>query len=240
MSLSGSVSRFTDYFKRNGVRATARRLSLAAKRALFSSRSVLFYCDLTTLRPASSDLPNSLKVERHSNQSGISPADLQEIINIWNPERNRRNLKERFGLGASLWLIKVEDRLAGYGWTLQGRTVEPHYFALAPDDVQFLDFHVFPRYRGRALDWFLMTHILHTLAAAGRARAFGEAAEWNKASLSSFGMTPFRRLGLARKFTLFGRTLVHWSADQPASQSQPARAKLPRAATQPRPSQEKA
>ena len=109
MSLSGSVSRFTDYFKRNGVRATARRLSLAAKRALFSSSSVLFYCDLTTLRPASSDLPKSLKVERHSNQSGISPADLQEIINIWNPERNRRNLKERFGLGASLWLSQQTD-----------------------------------------------------------------------------------------------------------------------------------
>ena len=100
--------------------------------------------------------------------------------------------------------------MAGYGWTLQGRTVEPHYFPLAEDDVQFLDFHVFPKFRGRALDWFLMTHILYQLAAEGRARAFGEAAEWNQASLSSFAMTPFRRLGWGKKFTLWGRTLVWW------------------------------
>ncbi len=33
--------------------------------------------------------------------------------------------------GALLWLIKSEDGLAGYGWTLQGRTIEPHYFPLA-------------------------------------------------------------------------------------------------------------
>ncbi len=32
----------------------------------------------------------------------------------------------------------------------------------------FFDFHVFPKYRGRAMDWFLMTHILHSLAAEGQ------------------------------------------------------------------------
>jgi hypothetical protein len=100
-----------------------------------------------------------VKVERHKNQTDLSSPDLQEITSFWNPDLARRRVKERFELWASLWLIKVEDNRAGYGRTLQGRTVEPHYFPLAPDDVQFLDFHVFPRYRGRALDWFLMTHI---------------------------------------------------------------------------------
>ena len=154
-------------------------------------------------------------MERHKNQTDLSPQDLQEITSFWNPELARRKIKERFELGASLWLIKFEDNLAGYGWTLQGRTVEPHYFPLGADDVQFLDFHVFPKYRGRALDWFLMTHILHRLAAEGRARAFGEAAEWNQASLASFAMTPFRRLGWARKYTVLRRTIVCWGQDQP-------------------------
>jgi hypothetical protein len=66
------------------------------------------------------------------------------------------------------------------------------------------------------MDWFLMTHILHRLAADGGARAFGEAAEWNKASLSSFAMTPFRRLGWARKFTILRRTIVCWDQNQAA------------------------
>ncbi len=92
---------------------------------------VLFYCDLSTLSSPTADLPSSLKVERHTNQTDLSPQDLQEITSFWNPEQARRNIKERFELGASLWLIKSEDHLAGYGWTLQGRTVEPHYFPLA-------------------------------------------------------------------------------------------------------------
>ncbi len=240
MSVSSSISRATDYFKRNGLRATLSRLGLAAKRALFSNRQVLFYCDLSTLKPPTADLTSSLNVERHKNQTDLSPRDLQEITSFWNPDQARRNVKERFELGASLWLIKLQDNLAGYGWTLQGRTVEPHYFPMAADDVQFLDFHVFPKYRGRAMDWFLMTHILHKLAEEGRARAFGEAAEWNKASLSSFAMTPFRRLGWARKFTVFGHTIVCWSANESVQQAQRARVKLPRSVTNRRTSQEKA
>ena len=56
-----------------------------------------------------------------------------------------------------------------------------------------------------------MTEILRQLAGEGMARAFGEAAEWNKASSSSFAMTSFRRLGTATKLTVFGRTIVSWA-----------------------------
>jgi hypothetical protein len=216
VNVSSSISRFTVYCKRHGLRATVHRLGLAARRALFSRRMVLFYCDLSTLKTSpTADLPSFLTIERHRNQTDLSPQDMQEITSFWNPKLAHRNIKERFELGAAVWLIKVEGNLAGYGWTLQGRTVEPHYFPLGEDDVQFLDFHVFPKYRGRALDWFLMTYILQTLAAEGGARAFGEAAEWNKASLSSFAMTPFRLLGWARKFTISRRTIVCWDQNQP-------------------------
>lgn len=210
MSISTSISRFAVYYKRHGIGATVRRGVLAAKRALFSNRAVLFYCDLSTQGFASADLPNSLKVERKRGLSEIDAQDLDQIINVWSPKLAQRNITERFDQSASLWLIKSDDKLAGYGWTLQGRTIEPHYFPLGPDDVQFLDFHVFPRYRGRAIDWFLMTQILSTLATDGLSRAFGEASEWNRASLSSFQMTPFRRLGMARKLTVFGLTIVCW------------------------------
>src|SRR5271163_1652755 len=115
MSISGSISRLTDYFKRNGLPATVRRVGLAVRRALFSSRMVLFYCDLSTLSSPAPDLPSSLKVERHKNQTDLSPQELQEITSFWNPDQARRNLKERFELGASLWLIKFEDHLAGHG-----------------------------------------------------------------------------------------------------------------------------
>jgi ribosomal protein S18 acetylase RimI-like enzyme len=218
MEISTSISRFVDYYRRHGFDATIRRTLLATRRGLFSGRSVLFYCDLPGQTSPAAALPSFLKVERKKSLAELGPQELQEMTSFWNALLARRNIKERFDQGASLWLIKSHDKLAGYGWTLQGRTIEPHYFPLGPNDVQFLDFHVFPKYRGRAIDWLLITQILASLADDGLSRAFGEAAEWNKASLASFQMTPFRRLGLARKVTVLGRTMVCWAEDEMAGE----------------------
>ena len=228
MDISNSISRLRAYYTRHGFVETIRRAGLAARRALFSSRSVLFYCDLATQAAPPADLPSFLKVERKKSAAELSPEDLQEIVSVWTPKLAQRNMKERFDLGASLWMVKYRDKLAGYGWTLKGRTIEPHYFPLGPNDVQFLDFHVFPKHRGRAIDWCLMTQILHALAAEGLARAFGEAAEWNVASLSSFKMASFQPLGVARKSTFFGRTIVCWAKSDERIRSSSALSWYPR------------
>jgi ribosomal protein S18 acetylase RimI-like enzyme len=218
MAISASISRLTVYYKRHGCGSTLRRFSIAARRTLFSSRMVLFYCDLSTLSSSTSEMPSRLKVERHRSQADISPQDLQEITSFWNPDLARRNINHRFELGASLWLIKFEDKLAGYGWTLRGRTVEPHYFRLGQDDVHLFDFHVFPQYRGRGLNPHLVNHILRGVAAECQRRAFIEAAEWNQAQLASLRRTPFRRLSSARKFTIFDHTIVCWARDEAMEQ----------------------
>jgi ribosomal protein S18 acetylase RimI-like enzyme len=210
MGMSTSISRFLDYYRQHGAAATCCRIGLALKRGVFTGRSLLFYCDLSTQPKSGAALPSFLSVERKQGISEIAPADLEQMATFWNPKLAYRNMRERFTQGASLWLIKREAQLAGFGWTLQGRTIEPHYFPLGPNDVQFLDFHVFPKYRGRAIDGLLITYIIQMLAADGLARAFGEAAEWNKASISSFGMSPFRVLGCAKKTTVFGCTIVRW------------------------------
>jgi len=119
-------------------------------------------------------------------------------------------MKDRFDRGASLWMIKFEGRLAGYGWTLRGRTIEPHYIPLGPDDVHLFDFYVFPRYRGRGMNPVLVAGILHGFAVEGGSRTFIEAAVWNRAQLSSLAKTPFRKLGIVSKLTILGRTLVYW------------------------------
>jgi len=240
MSVSSSVSRLTDYFKRNRLRATVRRVGLTAKRAVFSGREVLFYCDPSTLMAATVDLSSSLSVERYKNQTDLSPRDFQKITSFWNPDLASRRVKERFGLGASLWLIKLKDNLAGYGWTLQGSTVEPHYFCLGPDDIHLFDFHVFPQYRGRGVNPSLVSYILSSLAAESHGRAFIEAAEWNQAQLASLRRTPFRRLGSARKLTLFRHIMVFWGKNETVRQTQDTRSNLSEPVTNQRPSREKA
>jgi len=210
MGIPDSISRVADYYSRNGFAATLRRAGVAARRALFSNRMLVFYCDLQqqTSRPVT--IPASMRVDRLTKESELAPQDFQEITSFWNPKQARRNVQERFAKGASLWLIKSQQKVAGYGWTIQGRAIAEYYFPMGQKDVQLFDFYVFPKFRGRALHWLLTAHILQVLAAEGAARAFADTGEWNQAQISSFKMTPFRLLGLVRPFTLFGHTFVSW------------------------------
>ena len=202
------------YWKRHGFRATASRAAQAVNRAIFSNRMVLFYVDLDREIPGPADLPFSIGVEKKEKETEICPADLQEFINFWNPKIARREMTDRLRQGASLWMIKADGHLAGYGWTLRGRTIEPHFFCLGQDDVHLFDYYVAPLYRGRGLNPLLVKHILRNLAAENRGRAFIEVAEWNRAQLFSLGKTPFRRLGCARKLTIGSRTMVWWGTDR--------------------------
>lgn len=214
MGISSLTNRAVHYYSRHGFVATVERLKLAAHRALFANHQIVFYCDLTKQALTPIELPKSLKVECLSCFAQLSSDDLETLTSFWNPTQARENIKARLAKGASLWLIRSEDRLAGYGWTLQGNTIAPYFFPVGKNDVQLFDFYTFPKFRGRGTHWLLNSYILHVLAAEGSVRAFGDTREWNAAQLSSFKMTPFRRLGVARTFTIFGKTFVSWTKDE--------------------------
>jgi ribosomal protein S18 acetylase RimI-like enzyme len=219
MALSTSISRLAAYYARHGFKGTIRRAALSVKRAVLANCMVVFYCDLASQTMAPGSLPTSLKVERLRNYSDLSPQDLHEITSFWNPRLAHRRVKERFERGASLWLIRSAGSLAGYSWTLRGSAIAAYYFPMALDDVQLFDFYVFPRFRGRAILWFLVTDILRSLRDEGATRVFGDVAEWNQASLSFYRTVPFQRLGLARSFTIFGHTFISWAESEPVAQT---------------------
>lgn len=179
---------------------------------------LLFYCDLSEETQPSLDFPMTITLEQKRKSTELNQEDLQAMTSFWNSKLARRNIDQRFGQGAVLWLIKSEGRLAGYGWTLRGCTMEPHYFPLGQHDVHLFDFHVFAQYRGRGMNPFLVSHILRSLAADGPGRAFIEAAEWNQAQLSSVGRTPFRCFGYARKWSIFHHTVVWWAGNKTVQQ----------------------
>jgi len=228
MSISNSILRLTDYYRRHGLAATIRRAQLAGKRALFAGRMVVLYCDLDERRLAAVNVPKAMRVERLQALAELSAEHLQAMTSFWNRKLANRNIQERFEKGASLWLVVSEDQLAGYGWTLQGQTIAPYYFPLGSDDVQFFDFYVFPKFRGRALHWLLTGHILHTLAVEGRSRAFADTGEWNQAQLASFKMTSFRLLGLVRTYKVFGHVFNCWVKGKPADLEQQGTARTDR------------
>lgn len=211
MSISGSIARFLDYYRRRGFRATLLRVRLALDRGIFVERMAVFYCDLAKPAPGEPSVPDSLACERVTTRGDLSRQDFEAILRSGNSKLVRKRIEERFGKGASLWLVRSGSELAGYGWTLQGRTVERYYFPLAPDDVHLFDFHVFPQYRGRNINPYLVTTILRRLATSCDGRAFIEAASWNEAQLSSLKKTPFRPLGVAKSIPIFGGAFVRWT-----------------------------
>ena len=217
VGISSSISRAAEYYKRHGFVKTMRRAGLAAQRVLFANRMVVYSCDLAKLPAAPVNVPESMRIDRVRSESELSPQDREAITSLWNPELARKNIRERFERGASLWVIRSEGRLAGYGWTLQGSTMEAYFFPLRPDDVHLFDFHVLSEFRGRGLNPLLVSEILRGVASETAGRAFIEAAEWNEAQLSSLRKTPFVKLGLARSFRLFGHTFTRWSRSEPAS-----------------------
>lgn len=214
MAIFEPISRLFAFFKRHGFRATLRRSWVFVQR-IFSNRMVLFYLDFPKVEASlGAILPQPLTAERIGSQAEMSPEDSEKIANLWNPRVTQRNMTERFGQGASLWLIRWEGRLAGYGWTMTGHTIEPHYHPLGANDVHMFDFLVFPEYRGRNVNPSLVDHILNQMTQEGRSRAYIEVREWNKPQLQSLRKTKFQRLGVARKTSLFGRTFVEWMPDQ--------------------------
>jgi GNAT superfamily N-acetyltransferase len=208
------VSRLVGYFKRHGFRSTLDRFWVFMQR-MFSNRMVLFYLDFPK-RSTSLDarLPQHLAVERKGSRAEMRSDDWDKIVNFWNPRMAERNLTERFCQGAALWLVRSEGQLAGYGWTVTGHTIEPHYHPLGANDVHMFDFLVFPEFRGKNVNPFLVDYILDQMTKEGMTRAYIEVREWNKPQLQSLRKTRFQLLGVARKTSLFGRTFVEWIPDE--------------------------
>ena len=212
-----SIKRLFQYARRHGFRTTLGRIGLSFKRIRTGNWHVLFYCDIITCKPAALDDPNHARVERKNAENELDGQDLSQIANVWNPKIARRQISERFEQGASLWLFKLDDKLAACGWTIIGRTVEPHFIPLGANDAHLFDHFVFPEYRGRRINPALVNHILASLASERRSRAFIEVAEWNTAQLSSLSRTPFQPVGRAWKWSVFGKTLVVWSRKESRS-----------------------
>jgi GNAT superfamily N-acetyltransferase len=204
------IGRFFSYFQRHGLYSTGVRVLVGCKRAVTGNALVLFSCDLRQFDAGKFAGPNAGHVERKRTKKDLEEKDFEAIASGGYAKSIRRQVCERFERGANLWVFRKDGRVAGYGWTIQGETILPHFFPLEVRDVHLFDFFVFPEYRGQGINVQLMHSILAELAGQTNGRAFIEAAEWNTSQLRSLRKTPFQRLGCARKYHFCGKTWVRW------------------------------
>jgi hypothetical protein len=239
MRIFDFASRVSHYVRRNGARSAMKRVRVGVRRASYAGKMVVFCCDLQQeLPPARHAEP--LTVECVHTLAELGAERFRTMTAFWNPKLADRNIRERFAQGASLWLAMAGDDLAGYGWTLQGATIEPYYFPLSQNDVHLFDFTVFAAFRGRAINPFLVTSILVALARGGRTRAFIEAAAWNDAQLASLRKTPFQLLGTVRSLRIAGHPVIWWSGDTRAALTSRSAEPMERSMPNPGPNSERA
>jgi len=206
-------SRLASFCRRHGIIGAVEEARVRAHRALFQNWKILFYCDLQGQAVCGKppELPSGAAIERKSRSSEMSEKDWQAIFKIWDPRLSRRAFAQRFARGATMWLVRTGEEIAGYGWTLRGGTIQPDYYQLGEKDVHLFDFMVLPEFRRQGINCMLVNHIAQALAAEGRARAYIETYEWNHSMLKSLERTNFRACGKAHKRFLQGHTVVTWS-----------------------------
>lgn len=200
------MRRLYSFYRKHGFRSTTARVGVAFRRVSFFGRMVLFSCPL----PIDRFIRNEEVCVERVDRTNISKNDYECILDFWNPSISARQLSDRFEAGSELWLAKVNNRLAGFGWTIKGRTVEPHFFPLQSGDVHLFDFLVFPNFRGHGINVELVMEILIQLGNESVRLAHIECAAWNTAQLRSLAKTAFRNYGGATKIVLFGHAVVMW------------------------------
>ena len=199
------------YYKSKGLISTVRRMFQKIREFIFRKPSLFYYIDLADIKDEEHDLPDDMIVECHKSESSISREDLQVFFEFFGEKDMKNRLKGRFSLGAYLWLLKVGGTLAGYVWSIQGKSIGSQYFPLTDKDVNTIDNLIFEQFRGRGLNSVLWNYMLLELKKESMIRVFGDINPTNTSSIRSVEKHGFRKYARARKFRVGKRNFVIWS-----------------------------
>lgn len=176
---------------------------------LFNREFILYYSDLCDIRHAPEGGP-SLRVDRYSEKEALEQDEYAELIKNHPRQIVDMQFRERFEKGASIWLLKENGQVAGFVWTIKGRTVRKHFFPIVSQDVHFFDNEVFPQYRSRGLNTTLIETVLWRCKEAGMVRAHIETPKKNRAERRSLAKTHFQDYGMAKKTCFLWPNLTLW------------------------------
>jgi ribosomal protein S18 acetylase RimI-like enzyme len=210
MTVKELKPRLARYYRLHGLLATWKKALLSARRMFVYRKMVIFHCNLSHLGDESPSLSQGLTVVRRKSQADLSQEETDSILNYWVKDLKQAQIKERFERGATLWMVKSESLTIGFGWSIIGTHMGPHFFPVAENDAYLFDYEIFPDFRNRGINALLVNHVLTSLGREGAQRAYIDAHSWNEAEIRSLGRTHFKKLGEAAEFRIFGRTVVIW------------------------------
>ena len=205
------LKRFMNYYQKNGILRTFCRLFTKPYQSLFKSKIVLIYATPGEVDDTVLILPPGINIECKKTYDEALQPEMKKVINHWEKENMMDIVIERFDKGAILWILKLDDDIAGFSWSITGKTIIPWYIPLTPHDAYVLDTAIFEEYRGRGLHPPLANYILGMLKKQGATRSVAEIGTWNKAALSIKEKSYYRKFSEVRKYRVFDRNITIWS-----------------------------
>ena len=210
MTKRNVLTRFDAFYRKHGLLRTLQRFYEQRYR-IMKRQTILYYVDMADLCDTELNLPEDVTIECKTCYEEASQPDMQRMVRHWDEERLTARIKERFQMGAVLWILKVHGDIAGFVWSIKGKFVAPYFVPLTPEDAVIFDVATFEEFRGQGLYSSLLNRVLRQLKLAQIRRAFTHVHEWNKPSIRGHEKTPFHEFAQARMFNVLGRRLVAFS-----------------------------
>jgi hypothetical protein len=205
------IYRLVRYYQRKGFIGTVKRLKNAMTQILFPGWDIILCCESINLEEEKFPLPQPITINKIEKKEDINDEDLKNFARHIGDRVIQYDMLERFPKGAILWLVKYDDQLAGFLWTIKGKTIEPFYFPLMHNDAYLFDGGIFEEFRGMNIYPLFLTQLLYNLKIDGAIRSYFVAHEWNKSVLRAFSKTPSKIIGAAKISYRFDKIIVLWS-----------------------------
>ena len=175
---------------------------------------MIYFVNLFQLATTNNNLLGSCNVLKRDLLNPVSSEEMEELMNYLEPKILKFQIKERFELGAKLWLLKKNNSCLGMIWTIAGRTIEPFYYLIDSQDVHLFNNEIFIPYRGQGFNPILIEYVLFEMKLEGYVRAFIETNSRNIAEQRSLRKTAFVPVGKAIKLSVGKNNITVWRALQ--------------------------
>ena len=180
---------------------------------IIPQRQVIWCTDLTKIDSEEFSLPDNVVIQGFYSIDEVDKEDLKTLINCGTALMGSAAnilIRKRFNKGAVLWLLKTNQQLAGYRWTISNNHVTPTYIPHTETDVHSIGTEIFPAFRG--LDLYILfdqgTKII--FKNEGFKRFYYETYLWNKRAVKAILKTSSHKIGVATRFKIFGKNIIIW------------------------------
>lgn len=205
------LRRFTNYYQKRGILVTLRRILEQPYRVIFKGHVHLTFADIYEIEDSPIDFPENVSFEFKSSYKEMLEPGMKRIYEHWQKSETINRIKERFELGAIIWIGKKKDDIIGYIWSIQGTMAAAFPIPITPNDAIGFDAEVFEEYRGSGFMAMIIKYMYINLKSMGVTRVYGFVKAWNISSIRGLEKSGQHKFAEVRKLKIFGRNIVIWS-----------------------------